>query len=764
MYALANLLRPKVSEQHAGNIWFYDAKSANQSITDCSSVGFFNSITDNNFRAGDLINLNATDGNSIAYVSFDINNNIVITEVEADIPMADETTAGIVMLQNDIIDKTSTNKAVTPRYVIDTLINDNADIISNDRATTPKYVSKAISDALLSPNVLANVFVAVTTNIPLTGPLTYKGIVVPNSSRVLVTGQTDSRANGVYILNTEGPWMRAGDADTIAKLSRAQVTSLNEDAGLYMCTVQPDAVLGTDDIVFVNLYGQAISSIGVRIYNSTVVYNTNDLVVTNVLDGYIWKCLVDSTVNVEPEMSSNSWEIYQGLLFEDSAIVAPNGDDVKSIGFPYKTYMGAISDLDPGSYVEGRAVFNTENITPKANMTICGKSSGINSINIVAFNVTIDGIDVANTQGANDTIVVDSVNTSTFRNMNVNVGAGIRAIYMVGGWDGLHRFSNVEVTGSIVIEGGLSTGIAYFENCIGDLTITVNCTSGAKVYLSNCPNFKVNKIAGSVTRLNTDSFVGDLKYGYTNADHGNWLLLDGRNVSRTLYSELFAVYGTTYGIGDGSTTFGIPNALGKTLHSAGMGYDLGTSLGNANYTLTTNNLPTHTHTIDHTHTAFNTSAGTGHNHTMTHTHSIDHQHPATSVTGSANTSATTTNPASGVLGAPYVRDSDGLKYADGQYDELRFYRSDNAYIQPADMDFLVVAAIAQTVTLPNLSGTSGASSSSTTLLESSHTHPVTVPAFNGVSGNNSTSNNPFSLFQPTMCLGYAFVCTKGNIL
>lgn len=47
----------------------------------------------------------------------------------------------------------------------------------------------------------------------------------------------------------------------------------------------------------------------------------------------------------------------------------------------------------------------------------------------------------------------------------------------------------------------------------------------------------------------------------------NWLLLDGRAVSRTDYSELFQLYGTRYGAGDGSTTFNLPNR--KTRVSVG---------------------------------------------------------------------------------------------------------------------------------------------------------------------------------------------------
>lgn len=43
---------------------------------------------------------------------------------------------------------------------------------------------------------------------------------------------------------------------------------------------------------------------------------------------------------------------------------------------------------------------------------------------------------------------------------------------------------------------------------------------------------------------------------------GNFLLADGSNVSRTTYSTLFNVIGTTYGSGNGSTTFTLPNLTG----------------------------------------------------------------------------------------------------------------------------------------------------------------------------------------------------------
>lgn len=57
--------------------------------------------------------------------------------------------------------------------------------------------------------------------------------------------------------------------------------------------------------------------------------------------------------------------------------------------------------------------------------------------------------------------------------------------------------------------------------------------------------------------------IGSVKIWFSNTIPSNWLLLDGQAVSRTEYSELFAIIGTTFGEGDGSTTFNLPDMRGR---------------------------------------------------------------------------------------------------------------------------------------------------------------------------------------------------------
>lgn len=68
-----------------------------------------------------------------------------------------------------------------------------------------------------------------------------------------------------------------------------------------------------------------------------------------------------------------------------------------------------------------------------------------------------------------------------------------------------------------------------------------------------------------------------------------FLECDGSNVSRTTYSALFTVIGTTYGSGDGSTTFGLPNLSDKIVKGLSPTTNLGTAV-NTNTVSTSGNI------------------------------------------------------------------------------------------------------------------------------------------------------------------------------
>lgn len=94
---------------------------------------------------------------------------------------------------------------------------------------------------------------------------------------------------------------------------------------------------------------------------------------------------------------------------------------------------------------------------------------------------------------------------------------------------------------------------------------------------------------------------GDIKPWPSASVPAGWLDCDGAAVSRTTYAALFAAIGTTWGAGDGSTTFTLPDLRRRTLVGAGgtgtatLANTVGSRGGAETHTLTTPEIPAHTH-------------------------------------------------------------------------------------------------------------------------------------------------------------------------
>lgn len=104
--------------------------------------------------------------------------------------------------------------------------------------------------------------------------------------------------------------------------------------------------------------------------------------------------------------------------------------------------------------------------------------------------------------------------------------------------------------------------------------------------------------------------------GASDAVPSGYLLCDGAAVSRTEYAALFSTLGTAFGVGDGSTTFSLPDLQARFVFGANSTYTRGETGGEVNHTLTASEMPVHSHSC---------SDGGSHTHTMEsggeHTHS-----------------------------------------------------------------------------------------------------------------------------------------------
>lgn len=140
---------------------------------------------------------------------------------------------------------------------------------------------------------------------------------------------------------------------------------------------------------------------------------------------------------------------------------------------------------------------------------------------------------------------------------------------------------NASVTGTLVVASNATVG--------GDLAVTGSVTQGGGLLM---PTGAMLEYAGSAAPT-------------------GWLLCDGTAISRSTYAALFAILGTAYGAGDGSTTFNLPDKRGKF----GVGVDGTYTRGSSGGSTTTSSAGSHDHTGSAGATTLSTSQIPAHTHT-----------------------------------------------------------------------------------------------------------------------------------------------------
>jgi len=171
--------------------------------------------------------------------------------------------------------------------------------------------------------------------------------------------------------------------------------------------------------------------------------------------------------------------------------------------------------------------------------------------------------------------------------------------------------TSAKIADDAVIAAGIADdavgAAAIADDAVGAaaLNISGNGTAGQVVASDGDGSFSYSTLASGFISGMVMPFAGG------SAPSG-WLLSYGQAVSRSTYSDLFSAIGTTYGVGDGSSTFNVPDFRGRTIagkddmggssanrltdQSGGLNGDtLGDTGGLETHTLTTAQLASHTH-------------------------------------------------------------------------------------------------------------------------------------------------------------------------
>lgn len=91
-------------------------------------------------------------------------------------------------------------------------------------------------------------------------------------------------------------------------------------------------------------------------------------------------------------------------------------------------------------------------------------------------------------------------------------------------------------------------------------------------------------------------YVGELRLFAGNFAPAGWMFCDGSVLPISENETLFQLIGTTYG-GDGQSTFGLPDLRGRVPVHQGNGFTLAQTGGTETVTLTTAQVPAHTHAL-----------------------------------------------------------------------------------------------------------------------------------------------------------------------
>lgn len=129
-----------------------------------------------------------------------------------------------------------------------------------------------------------------------------------------------------------------------------------------------------------------------------------------------------------------------------------------------------------------------------------------------------------------------------------------------GSWIG--NYIEMNPSYETVVRGATNVQLSGTTPATTNQTPTEDTTNSTQIDTVGARNTKINSVMNSILPTGTV-----LPYGGSSAPTG-FLLCDGSAVSRTTYADLYAVIGDTYGSGDGSTTFNVPNLSTAVLPSS----------------------------------------------------------------------------------------------------------------------------------------------------------------------------------------------------
>lgn len=294
---------------------------------------------------------------------------------------------------------------------------------------------------------------------------------------------------------------------------------------------------------------------------------------------------------------------------------SPNGNVrvTSTNGYPVRIriYRATQADATPSTFFAGSAIRaqdlndNFDQILyimqEKENALLSIQTGGIGDNVIATSALQDDSVDASKLRDSVSTDAERAVTTNHIRNNAVTTAKlAANAVTAV-------ELANDAVDTAAILDSAVTTAKIADSNITTDKIVNSAVTT-AKIADSNVTTIKiadsnvteaklanssvtVNKIADST--ITAAKFVtsvaeallppGMVQFYAANTAPSGWLKANGAAVDRTTYAALFAAIGTTYGVGDGSTTFNLPDLRGEFPRGwdDGRGVDTSRAFGSA---------------------------------------------------------------------------------------------------------------------------------------------------------------------------------------
>jgi len=183
--------------------------------------------------------------------------------------------------------------------------------------------------------------------------------------------------------------------------------------------------------------------------------------------------------------------------------------------------------------------------------------------------------------------------------IGINASSTNTASYVVQR-DASGNFAAGTITASLTGTASIATNIAGGSGG----SIPYQSSAGTTAMLSNGTSGQVLQSNGGSSApswITPSSIPSGTVFPYAGSSSpSGYLICDGSAISRSTYASLFSAIGTTYGVGNGSTTFNIPDMRGRVAIGSGQGSGLtnrisGTNYGSETHTLSLTEIPSHNH-------------------------------------------------------------------------------------------------------------------------------------------------------------------------